>query len=131
MLRVGLRLGVLGLGLAGCASSPAPAPASSAAVAAPQEAPTPSVSKDQAHKLVADGAKLVDVRTAAEFNERHIDGAVNIPIDDLPARASELGSKDQPLVLYCKSGKRADRAAKSLREAGYTKVETVGGIGNW
>ncbi|MDX2020852.1 MAG: rhodanese-like domain-containing protein [Deltaproteobacteria bacterium] len=131
LLRVGLRLGLLGLGLAGCASSPAPAPASSTAVAAPDPAPTPSVTKEQAHAMVQSGAKLVDVRSPEEYNERHIEGAVNIPVDDLPARASELGNKDQPMVLYCRSGRRADRAAKTLREAGYTKVETLGGIDNW
>lgn len=129
LLRVGLRLGLLGLGLAGCASSPAPA--SSKGVAAPDPAPTPSVSKKQAHELVAEGAKLVDVRSPEEYNERHIEGAVNIPVDDLPARATELGSKDQPVVLYCRTGRRAERAAKSLREAGYTKVENLGGIDNW
>ena len=95
------------------------------------KAPTPSIGKAEAHAMVQAGAKLVDVRSPEEFNERHIDGAVNIPVDELPKRASELGNKDQPLVLYCRTGRRAERGAKSLREAGFTKVENLGGMGNW
>jgi len=66
----------------------------------------------------------VDVRSADEFAEGHIEGAINIPVDDIAARTAELGDKTQPVVVYCRSGKRAARAAATLREAGFTKVES-------
>ena len=111
----------------GCASAP-PSPARSSLSAA---ADVPTVTSEQAHALVQSGAKLVDVRSAAEYDEKHIEGAINIPVDEVASRAGELGSKNEPVVLYCKSGRRAGRAAVSLREAGYTKIETLGGMENW
>jgi phage shock protein E len=110
-----------------CASTPAPAPATQTQVVAPE----PTVNSQQAHKLVQNGAKLVDVRSADEFAEGHIEGAINIPVDDIAARTAELGDKSQPVVLYCRSGKRSARAAATLREAGFTKVENLGGKDNW
>lgn len=123
-----LRYVCLAWALLGCASTPPPSPAHPEASKATV---VPTVTREEAHALVQRGAKLVDVRSAAEYDEKHIDGAINIPVDELASRAGELGSKDQPVVLYCKSGRRADRAAESLRGAGYTKVETLGGMENW
>ena len=122
-----LRYVCLTVGVLGCASAQ-PSPASSSLHAV---ADAPTVTRDQAHALVRSGAKLVDVRSAAEYDEKHIDGAINIPVDEVASRAGELGSKNQPVVLYCKSGRRAGRAAESLREAGYTRIETLGGMENW
>ncbi|MCA9595188.1 MAG: rhodanese-like domain-containing protein [Myxococcales bacterium] len=79
--------------------------------------------------MVKDGAVLLDVRTPEEWGQEHIPGAVNIPVDDIDGRASEL-SKDKPVVTYCKSGMRAHRAAEALRAKGFTVYE-LGGIGDW
>ncbi|MBX7193005.1 MAG: rhodanese-like domain-containing protein [Sandaracinaceae bacterium] len=70
------------------------------------------------HQLVAEGATLLDVRTPEEFGERHLDGAINIPVDQVEARMSEI-SRDHPVVVYCRSGARAMSAARILRRAGY------------
>lgn len=84
----------------------------------------------QAKALVKKGALLVDVRTPEEFAGGHIDGAVNIPIDDLDARKGEL-PKDKDIVVYCRSGGRSARAKNLLAQAGYTKVLDLGAMSNW
>lgn len=76
-------------------------------------------------------ALVLDVRTDEEFNARHIEGAVNIPVDDLQQRLAELPDKKRPIIVYCRSGGRSARAEKLLTAAGYTHVKDLGGIGNW
>ncbi len=89
------------------------------------------ISSADAHRLVAAGAKLVDVRSPEEYAGGHIEGAVNIPVGEVPGRLGEFGPKDQDVVVYCRSGRRSSHAAKVLREAGWTKVHNLGGMGNW
>jgi phage shock protein E len=84
----------------------------------------------EARRLVGGGALLLDVRTPAEFAGKHVDGALNIPVQVLGQRLGDVGSKDRPIVVYCQSGGRSARAAVELRAAGYT-VHDLGGIGNW
>jgi len=78
----------------------------------------------------ADGTYiLLDVRTAAEFAERHLTGAVLIPIDELEGRAAaELPEHDQRIYIYCRSGNRSAQALSLLRGLGYTNVRDLGGI---
>jgi phage shock protein E len=64
------------------------------------------VSSAEARQLVQAGARLVDVRTPDEFAAGHIPGAVNIPVQQLDARMSELEPKDVAVVVYCRSGHR-------------------------
>ena len=73
---------------------------------------------------------LVDVRTPEEFNSGYIPGAVNIPLQSLQQRMSEI-SQDQPVVLYCRSGNRSATAAQMLARAGYDEVYDLGGIIDW
>ena len=68
------------------------------------------IERDEAHRLVSAGATLLDVRTRDEFAGGHVDGAVNIPVDELPARIGELAT-DRPVVAYCRSGRRSAHAA--------------------
>ena len=88
-------------------------------------------SPDDAKRLVAEGARLVDVRSSAEFASGHIDGAVNIPVDQLPGRVAEVGPKEGPVVVYCRSGARSARAASILKAAGYTRVSDLGAMSRW
>jgi phage shock protein E len=81
-------------------------------------------------ELVANGAILLDVRTKSEFAQRHIPGAVNIPVQELGPRIHELGPKARPIVVHCQSGVRSASAAQLLQRAGY-EVLDIGGIGNW
>lgn len=74
-------------------------------------------------KIDTDDAPLViDVRAHDEFNEGHVPGAVNIPVDDLPNRLSEI-PKDRPIVPYCnmyhRGNSRGERAAQLLKDNGY------------
>jgi phage shock protein E len=85
-----------------------------------------------ARALVKDQhAMVLDVRTDDEFNARHLDGAVNIPVEDLEKRIAELTDKKRPIIVYCKSGGRSAKAAQLLTKAGFTQVHDLGGIGNW
>ena len=73
---------------------------------------------------------LVDVRTPQEFESGYIEGAVNIPLQELAQRAGEL-PQDQPVVLYCRSGNRSSTAARMLSNAGYQQVYDLGGVQDW
>jgi rhodanese-related sulfurtransferase len=86
--------------------------------------------RHNARELVANGAVLLDVRTAAEFAERHIPGALNIPVQELGTRLRELGPTTRPVVVHCRSGVRSASAAQLLQRAGYDVLD-IGGIGNW
>lgn len=84
-----------------------------------------------AHQLVAQGAALVDVRSPAEFAAGHIEGAINIPVEELPGRLAEVGPHEKPVVLYCRSGRRSANAAALLRQAGFQSVHDIGAMSNW
>ena len=66
---------------------------------------------------------ILDVRSPEEYAEGHIPGAINIPYDQLSSRLAEIGSyKSKDVVLYCKSGGRAGKAANTLQAAGFSKL---------
>jgi phage shock protein E len=77
-------------------------------------------------QVVDAGAKVVDVRTVEEYGQGHVDRAVNIPLHTLPVRMHEVGPKDRPVVVYCRSGGRSAQAADLLRRAGWSEVIDVG-----
>ena len=66
---------------------------------------------------------VLDVRSAAEFAEGHIPGAVNVPHDALGERIAELGAVDaKDIVVYCRSGRRSAIALDMLRKAGFSRL---------
>ena len=69
---------------------------------------------------------LLDVRTPEEFAAGHIAGAVNIPYDQVATHLAEI-PKDEEVVLYCKSGRRAGLAAETLSSNGYSKLGHLDG----
>lgn len=74
---------------------------------------------------------IVDVRTPEEFEDGAYPGAVNIPLDDLMDRLSELGDNyARELVVYCASGARSAYAQRMLMQMGYTNVKNGGGLAN-
>lgn len=73
---------------------------------------------------------LLDVRTPEEFAEEHIAGAVNVSLQTLPQRLSEIPT-DKPVIVYCRSGNRSAEAMSVLRQAGYTAISDMGGIIAW
>jgi phage shock protein E len=77
-------------------------------------------------------ALLLDVRTAEEFAEGHLEGAINIPVQVLEVKLSSLpAKKDQDIVVYCRSGRRSATAKAILEKAGFTKVHDLGAMANW
>jgi Fe/S biogenesis protein NfuA len=74
---------------------------------------------------------MLDVRTLPEFDGGHIPHAVNIPVDQLTFRLSEVGKDpNQPVVTYCASGARAQVAGQVLAEKGFQRVYMLrGGVG--
>lgn len=79
-------------------------------------------------EMIRAGAKIVDVRSAGEFADESYPGAINIPLNIIPAKVADLGPKDGAIVLYCASGARSASAARFLKEAGFTNVVNAGGI---
>jgi NADPH-dependent 2,4-dienoyl-CoA reductase/sulfur reductase-like enzyme/rhodanese-related sulfurtransferase len=69
---------------------------------------------------------VVDVRTPQEFAAGHVPQAVNIPVDELRSRTSELPS-DREIAVYCQVGQRGYLATRILRQAGYSAVNVGGG----
>lgn len=79
------------------------------------------------YKNVPD-AVLVDVRTAQEYQEGHIPGSKNVPLQQLDRIASVAKNKGTQLFVYCYSGSRSRQAARMLRQMGYANVTNIGGI---
>jgi rhodanese-related sulfurtransferase len=77
--------------------------------------------------------RLIDVRTAAEFESQHIAGSYNVPLDLLREHRDEIaGHLDDDVVLICRSGQRAGQAEEALRRAGLPNVHVLeGGIVGW
>jgi len=84
-----------------------------------------------ARKLVAAGARLLDVRSPEEYAGGHLPGAVNIPVQELDRRLAEAGPRDGALIVYCRSGHRSARASELLRRHGFTKVHNLGPMTAW
>ena len=67
-----------------------------------------------------------------EYDEGHIPGEILIPHTEIEARAEEvLTDKDQLILVYCRSGRRSKIAAEALVEMGYTNIKEFGGILDW
>jgi rhodanese-related sulfurtransferase len=84
-----------------------------------------------AHRLVAQGIVVVDVRTRTEFEARHVPGAKNIPVDQIVARAAEIGPRSTPALLYCRSGHRSAIARDALQKLGYTALYDMRTLAAW
>ena len=77
-------------------------------------------------------ARLLDVRTASEFENAHIAGAYNVPLDQLNEHAEELRSARGPVILICQSGQRAQRAEALLSSSGLATMHVLdGGMDSW
>lgn len=78
-------------------------------------------------------ARVIDVRTPAEFAARHIPGSYNVPLPDLGEHRPELlAAAHGPVVLVCESGGRAGQAEAQLAAAGLADVHVLdGGVAAW
>lgn len=62
---------------------------------------------------------ILDVRSAQEYNDGHIKGAINLPHTDIHSHLAGLGKVNQPILVYCRSGRRAGMALQELDDLGY------------
>lgn len=92
------------------------------------------ITMEEAITMMAEetGYIILDVRTAQEYSEKHIPGAINIAnesigTEDIP----ELPDKDQLILVYCRSGNRSKQASEKLVKLGYTNIVEFGGINDW
>ena len=79
---------------------------------------------------LANGAVLVDVREAGEFEQVHVPGATLIPLSEFAARYTEM-PKDQEIVLMCAGGVRSAQAAQFAAGHGFKLTNLEGGIQAW
>jgi phage shock protein E len=77
--------------------------------------------------LIDNGAIILDVRTKAEFQQGHVKGAVNVPLDQVDKKVKKLKSRNKPVITCCASGRRSGIAASRLTSQG---IEAYNG-GPW
>ena len=106
-----------------------------AGCAAPAEAGSyRQINMDEAITMMAEetGYIILDVRTAEEYAQGHIPGAINIPNETIgTGEIPELPDKDQLILVYCRSGNRSKQASEKLVKLGYTNIAEFGGINDW
>ena len=93
-----------------------------------------SITMDEAVAMMEreSGYIILDVRTPAEFAEKHIPNAINVPNESIgTAEISELPDKNQLIMVYCRSGRRRKEASEKLVKLGYTNIIEFGGIIDW
>ena len=75
---------------------------------------------------------LLDVRTAEEYKAQRINGAILFPDYEIKSRSEkELPDKNRTILVYCRSGRRSENAARILVSLGYRNVYDFGGIMDW
>jgi len=89
----------------------------------------PTVSVDGVPDPLPDGVTVVDVREPGEWQAGHIDGALHIPLQELPSRVGEL--PEGQLLVVCKVGGRSAQAVGYLSQQGHEAVNLDGGLLDW
>ena len=84
---------------------------------------------NQIDDFVARGYQLIDVRTASEYGRGNIPGAINIPVDEIRERKSEIANHN--LLVNCQVGQRGHTASLLLKELGFNAVNLDGGYLTW
>ena len=83
-----------------------------------------------AREWLKKGALVIDVRSESEFQERHLPGAINVPLNRLGEEiARRAPNKEQPLLLHCLSGTRSGMGTSALKKMGYRNVFNLGSYG--
>lgn len=88
-----------------------------------------SVNFNQMNEIIKNNNKVVllDVRSVQEYNEGHLNGAINIPLSELNSNANNLLNYDDIIIAYCQMGSRSKKAASILNKMGYNNVYTLEG----
>ncbi len=95
----------------------------------PQFLGVPTVAVAGVPDPLPDDIAILDVREPVEYQYGHIDGAVHVPLNDLPARLGEL--PDARTLVVCKVGGRSAQAVAYLSQQGYDVVNLDGGMLDW
>ena len=86
-----------------------------------------AVKPETAREWLKKGATVIDVRSEAEFQEKHLPGAINIPLNRLGDEIARVApNKEQPLLLHCLSGTRSGAGEATLKKMGYRNVFNLG-----
>ena len=91
---------------------------------------TKEVSREEAQKLIENGAQLIDVRADHEWEAGRIAGAKHVPLSELAERTGEI-DPERPVVLYCRGGNRSTMATDALSDAGFDAAKLSEGIVGW
>jgi len=84
---------------------------------------------ENAWPMIQGGALLIDVRSQEEFDEGHVDGAVNIEWDQTDELIAAIGEdRQREVVFYCRSGNRAGKAKAALEDKGYDHIFNATGF---
>ena len=75
-----------------------------------------------------EGAVLLDVRSEAEYRSGHIEGSINVPVENIEAVRKKIPDLSTPVFAYCVSGARSARAVPAMKKLGYTDARSIGGI---
>jgi rhodanese-related sulfurtransferase len=93
-----------------------------------------SLSPDEAWELMLNDSRamLIDVRANEEYKIGHIEGSICISLNDISNNPfSVCENKDTPIILYCQKGYKSSSAAQALIDAGYNRIYTIPGIGQY
>jgi rhodanese-related sulfurtransferase len=88
------------------------------------------IDREEARRLISEGAQLVDVRAGHEWEAGRIAGARHLPLAELAERTDEI-DRERPVILYCRGGTRSTMAAAALGEAGYDAMKLSEGVVGW
>jgi len=84
---------------------------------------------EDAHRLIDEGALLVDVREEDEFAQGHLPNAINVPLDEVVLHLETFQQK--PALMYCQSGTRCQQAVSRLKRHGVNRVYNLGAMDRW
>ena len=83
----------------------------------------------KAWPMIQEGVLVVDVRSAEEFADGHLDGAINIEWDKYDDLIAAIGDdKQRQVVFYCRTGNRVGKSIKELESRGYTNIYNATGL---
>ena len=85
------------------------------------------VKKTNYAQLVKEGAIILDVRSKGEYASGHINGSINISVDQLAINLHNFKDKTKPVITCCASGMRSASAKSILKSNGFTEVHNGGG----
>jgi rhodanese-related sulfurtransferase len=71
---------------------------------------------------------LLDVRSLMEFEQNHIPGAINIPLDTISSHIKQISEMPKPIIIYCLSGGRSSIATGLLQQNGLKDIYNGGGV---